>query len=123
MIQRLMTMLTLLVMTTLPISAQKDIKIETLFGKDYIERHKATEVMVQGKELKSYDLTLFRSVTFKKGDALSEKVEQWIEADTRNAYDKEVGRLDGRLYYGFFCLPPHKGKNRYLFYRTARTKA
>ena len=119
MIKRLITMLTLLVLTALPTLAQKEMKIEVLFEKDYIERHKATEVMVQGKELESYDLTLFRSVTFKDGNALSSKVEQWIEADTRNAYDKEVGRINGQLYYGFFCLPPHKGKNRYLFYRNA----
>ena len=117
--KRLKTILTIFVLATLPALAQEDLKIGELFGNDYIKKHKATEVMVQGKELKPYDLTLFRSVTFDNGKTLSEKIEKWIDTDSRNAYDKEVGRINGKLYYGFFCLPPHKGKNRYLFYRNA----
>ena len=79
--------------------------------------------MVQGKELKPYNLTLFHSVTFDNVKTSSEKIEEWIETDSREAYDKEVGRIKGKLYYGFFCLPPHKGKNRYLFYRNAALQA
>ena len=76
--KRLKTILTIFVLATLPALAQEDLKIGELFDNDYIKKHKATEVMVQGKELKPYNLTLFRSVTFDNGKALSEKIEKWI---------------------------------------------
>ena len=44
------------------------------------------------------------------GETMVKQIEEWIEADSRDAYDKEVGRLKGQLYYGFFCLPPQKAK-------------
>lgn len=117
--KRLETILIILVLATLPALAQEDLKIGKLFDNEYINEYKATEVVVQGKELKPYNLTLFHSVTFDNVKTSSEKIEEWIETDSREAYDKEVGRIKGKLYYGFFCLPPHKGKNRYLFYRNA----
>lgn len=117
--KRLKTILIILALGALPTLAQKNLKIDRVFEHNYIERHKATEVMVQGRELKPYNLTLFRSVTFNDGQTLSAQVEQWVETDSREAYDKEVGRVKGHLYYGFFCLPAHKGKLRYLFYRNA----
>lgn len=117
--KRLKTILIILALGALPALAQKNLKIDRVFEHNYIERYKATEVMVQGRELKPYNLTLFRSVTFDNGEPMAEQIEQWIEADSREAYDKEVGRVKGQLYYGFFCLPAHKGKLRYLFYRNA----
>ncbi|MBR5803687.1 MAG: hypothetical protein IKY31_05035 [Bacteroidaceae bacterium] len=121
--KRLKTILIILVLAALPALAQEDLKIGKLFDNDYINEYKATEVVVQGKELKPYNLTLFHSVTFDNVKTSSEKIEEWIETDSREAYDKEVGRIKGKLYYGFFCLPPHKGKNRYLFYRNAALQA
>lgn len=117
--KRLNIILSILVLTILPTLAQNELKISRLFDRDYINRYKATEVLVQGRELKYYNLTLFRCVTFEDGEPMVGQIEQWIETDCRETYDKEVGRIKGQLYYGFFCLPAHKGKLRYLFYRNA----
>ena len=136
--KRLKTILTIFVLATLPALAQEDLKIGELFynehteefksnpkgnirtGRDYsINQSLVSEISIQGQHLKPYNLTLFRSVTFENGETMVKQIEEWIEADSRDAYDKEVGRLKGQLYYGFFCLPPQKGKRRYLFYRNA----
>lgn len=136
--KRLNTILIILALGALPALAQEGLKIEELFynkhtkefksnpkkdikaGRDYsIHQSLVSEVSIQGQYLKPYNLTLFRSVTFENGETMAKQIEEWIEADSRDAYDKEVGRLKGQLYYGFFCLPTHKGKQRYLFYRNA----
>ena len=46
-------------------------------------------------------------------------IEQLVRNDTRLAADKETGLKAGRLYYGFYRLPPLSKKplNRYIFYR------
>lgn len=135
--KQLIAILTLFMLAALPMPAQENLQINQLFSNktqpdrdfkrgsrsaasEYVKDNRVVkEVVVQGRELKPYDLTLFRSVTFDNGEQMAKQIEEWIEADSREAYDKEVGRIQGRLYYGFFCLPAHKGKLRYLFYRNA----
>ena len=136
--KRLKTILIILVLAALPALAQEDLKIGKLFYNEHTEKFKAnpkenitagrdysipqslvSEVSIQGQNLKPYNLTLFRSVTFENGETMAKQIEEWIEADSRDAYDKEVGRIKGQLYYGFYCLPAREDKKRYLFYRNA----
>ena len=136
--KRVKTILIILVLTVLPALAQKDLKIGELFYNEHTEKFKTnpkgniitgrdysipqslvSEVSIQGQNLKAYNLTLFRSVTFENGETMAKQIEEWIEADSRDAYDKEVGRIKGQLYYGFYCLPTRDKKKRYLFYRNA----
>ena len=45
-------------------------------------------------------------------------MERRVTEDGKSATKKEVAMIGGRLYYGFYVLPPKdKNTNRYLFYR------
>ena len=43
-------------------------------------------------------------------------VERAVKQDGARATDREVQLRGGRLYYGFYALPRHNSKNRYLLY-------
>ena len=107
----------LLAMAFLPAFSQEGLSINGLFGGPYKNREDAVETFMKGKVLKVYRLTLFRSIklTPRGNEALS--IERRVKADTRNAVDKEVGTIGGRLYYGFYRLRPNGKTNRYIFYR------
>lgn len=104
-------------------TAQEGLQINSFFDKHYKEWKKATEVLVKGKQLKPYDLTLFRSITLKDLPEEALKIEACVMKDVEKAVDKEEGRIGERLYYGFYCLPPrYEMTYRYLFYRNTSVK-
>ena len=74
-------------------------------------------MLIKGKELKKYHLTLFRSLTVTDAPAVSEEIEELVSRDALAAVDKEEGRVGKKLYYGFYCFPPRDDNYRYLFYR------
>jgi hypothetical protein len=101
----------------LPLWAQKGMHVESLFGGRFKQDKRAVEVLIKGKELKKYHLTLFRSLTVTDAPALSEEIEALVSQDAASAVDKEVGTVGKRLYYGFYCFPARDKSFRYLFYR------
>lgn len=101
----------------LPLSAQQGLHIEPLFNGQYRNQKGATEVLMKGRKLQPYKLTLFRSLTLPTGVANVRNIERMVHADASAAIDKEVGIGKNRLYYGFYQLKPRNGKRRYLFYR------
>lgn len=106
-----------------PACAQRRLAIESQFdgSKPYYET--ATRVWVEGKELKPYKLTLYKSITVKENPEAFADMETAVMADTLYALSKELGHIQGRLYYAFICLrndTPHRqrpGHYRYVFYR------
>ena len=108
--------------TIMPVFAQETLQVERLFD-TYRKHPHAVELLVKGKELKSFNLTLFRSLTMSKDAAARKRIEEAVLADTKDAVDKEEGMLGGRLYYGFYCLSSSGKKNRYLFYRNSALRA
>ncbi|WP_034541511.1 DUF6108 family protein [Phocaeicola paurosaccharolyticus] len=116
MIKRII-LLMLLVSLTMGISAQEGLGINQLFGNRYRNNRNAIEVLVKGKELKDYDLSLFRSLTVKYSPDEAKVIEKLVTADAKDAVDKETGRIGGNLYFGFYQLQPAKGKHRYIFFR------
>lgn len=107
--------------TLWPAVAQKNSRIGEVL--DELRRHpNATEVVVKGKELKPYKLSYFRSVTVNPRHADLGSILRLVKEASDKAMDKEEGLLGGELYYGFYCLPPVKEQNRYLFYRNATLK-
>lgn len=103
----------------LPLWAQKGMHVESLFGGRFKQDKRAVEVLIKGKELKKYHLTLFRSLTVTDAPALSEEIEALVSQDATSAVDKEVGTVGKRLYYGFYCFSARDESYRYLFYRNA----
>ena len=99
-------------------NAQKNMGISPLFKGTEREKYGFSAVIIEGKSLKKYDLTLFKSVTTTKSEWFSE-IEGLVENDSKNAIDKECGYIDGKLYYGFYQFKPQDGKYRYIFYRNS----
>jgi len=98
------------------VQAQKGLHIGEFFNRKFA---KATLVQVEGRELKPYHLTLYRSFSIGETENVADRMEQCVMADARLAYSKETGELGERLYYAFLALPPREGQqaNRYIFYR------
>ena len=97
--------------------AQEGLQVAQLFDGRYAHRKDAVEVLVKGRKLKPYKLTLFRSLTLQADSAEQRFIEHLVEADAVRAADKESGRMGGRLYYGFFCIPAGKPPFRYIFFK------
>lgn len=101
----------------IPLSAQDGLQVAALFDGRYRKCPDVIEVMLQGKKVKPYGLTLFRSLTLPAHTADVSYVESLVKSDGARAGDKEVGMKGRRLYYGFYGLPSRNNLNRYIFYR------
>lgn len=112
----------LALMLAMPLSAQTGLHIAPLFGGQYRGDRGATEVLMKGRKLAPYKLTLFRSLTLNTALVNLAQVERLVRADGAAAVDKEVGLRGGRLYYGFYQLRPAGKTRRYLFYRNNSLK-
>lgn len=115
--KRTLTILAIALFAAFVAKAQGSLNVAKVFDGRFRDRKEATEVLLKGKEIKSYGLTLFRSLTRVLPDKEAQQVEAWVTADGASATDKETGRKGSRLYYGFYKLKPSGGQNRYIFYR------
>jgi hypothetical protein len=100
-----------------PLTAQTGLNVNRLFDGRYRGQKNAIEVLVKGKKLQPYKLTLFRSLTLKDAGAQIGEMEQLVRLDGAKAVDKETGLIGQHLYYGFYRFAATKGKYRYLFFR------
>ena len=101
--------------------AQKDLNIAIYFSEQYLEIDGVSAVHIEGQDLCIYNLSLFRSIRLtpeSTPDKSRKLMEQRVMEDGKLATKKEVAMIGGRLYYGFYVLPPRDKKtNRYIFYR------
>lgn len=101
--------------------AQEKLRSASLFDGRYNNREGAVEVLVKGKKLTPYHLTLFRSLTLQADPDEIAEISALVESDAKHAAEKETGSIGGKLYYGFFCFPGNgKEPNQYLFSATLR---
>ena len=102
-------------------TAQKGLNIAIYFSEPYLETEGLSHVHIEGNDLVSYNLSLFRSIRLtpeSTPDNSRKLMEQRVIEDGKHATKKEVVMIGGRLYYGFYALPPKNGNtNRYIFYR------
>lgn len=113
-------LLLILVFMTVPkLYAQDGLNVSRLFDGQYKQKTNAIEVLVKGRKLEPYKLTLFRSLTVKNAPVEFDQIEELVTRDGREALDKETGMIGGRLYYGFYRLPPKGECYRYLFFRNS----
>lgn len=86
----------------------------------------AKEVYITGRKLRSYNLTAYRSFSIdinSKTKAAGKEIELAVRKDGRNAVDKEMVELAGRLYFAVYSLKQTDSKqNRYLFYKNNALK-
>lgn len=99
--------------------AQEGLNISRLFDGRYKQKANAIEVLVKGRKLKPYNLTLFQSLTVKGSPEEFRQIEELVTRDGQQATDKETGMIGGKLYYGFYRFAPLKDRHRYLFYRNS----
>lgn len=98
--------------------AQQGLAVAPVFDGRYQSNRNAVEVVVKGRKLKPYGLTLFKSITLKELPTDAAWITRLVEADSRNAMDKEEGRIRGRLYYGFYRFKQEGNVPfRYIFFR------
>ena len=112
-------MIGILMLATAEAWSQEGLRIGELFDVSYKRKNNAIEVTVKGETLKRYRLKLFRSLTVTNDPKDFERIEKLVEADGKDAVSKETGRIGERLYYAFYCFPPHNGRLRYVFYRNS----
>lgn len=98
---------------------QEGLNVSRLFDGQYKQQTNAIEVLVKGRKLKPYNLTLFRSLTVKNSPKEFQQIEELVVQDGLQALDKETGMIGGKLYYGFYRLPPTGERYRYLFFRNS----
>lgn len=115
--KRIILIITLLLITFNFLSAQGGLAVNSLFGNKYKKEKNAVEVLVKGKELQSYKLTLFRSITVSSSLPELFEIENLVKQDAGKSVDKEVGMIGTHIYYGFYRFPPKDFKYRYLFFR------
>lgn len=115
--KRLLFILTVCLMATIA-NAQKNMGIAQLFEGMERAKYGFSAVVIEGKSLKKYNLTLFKSVTTTKTEMFDE-LEGMVESESKEAIDKECGYINGKLYYGFYQFKPANGKYRYIFYRNS----
>ena len=60
-------------LAVLPLWAQKGMHVEALFDSRFKQDKRAVEVLIKGKELKKYHLTLVRSLTVTDAPTLSKE--------------------------------------------------
>lgn len=118
-------MLMLWLYVSVPLCAQRGLQVAQLFDGRFKHDKQCVELLVKGRSLSPYDLTLLRSLTFDKHARVLPQVEALVNQDAHKSVDKEVGLIDGRLSYGFYRFLPEKGAkgpHRYIVYRRTESQ-
>lgn len=101
--------------------AQKGLHVESLFDGSFEKNSKAVTVDVKGKRLKSYNLTLFRSITVHDAPQDAGRMAAAAYADGRNAVSSEEVKRGKETVAGYYQLPPEakdgKHPNRFILFR------
>lgn len=118
---RFLTMLTLILVASLSAIAQQKLAIMPLLDNATSTNPSAeiASVEVSGKQLKPHNLSIYKSLSVSGDAALAEKMERAVMHDGTSAESREVSLRDGRLYFGFYTMPPAGNENRYIFYLNA----
>lgn len=112
------TTLILALLLAVTSTAQSHLNVAPMFEGKEGWNLKFTGVHIEGKELKPYNLTLFRSITT-SDHRLYDKIESLVEKDGKSTIDKESGYINGKLYYAFYQFKPKNKKYQYLFYHNS----
>lgn len=112
----------IITVSALPAAAQKGMNVASLFDGGYQNRKDVTEIVVEGKRLKPFNLRLFRSITVTGNVSLAAEMERLVRLDGKAASDREEGMIGGKLYYAFYSFPDGNGGYRHLFFRNNMLK-
>ena len=99
--KRRTTLLLLMLFLLAEATAQNQLNVAPLFEKSKHGKTMFTASHIEGKHLKPYNLTLFRSITT-SDYRIYDEIEQLVEKDGKETIDKESGYINGKLFYAFY---------------------
>lgn len=114
--QRLILLLWIAVCAVAGALAQTGLNVSELFGERYRNNKNATEIQLNGRDLKGYNLSAYKSLTLVDSPKEAKKIEALLAKDAVNAVDSEVANKKGQLFYAFYRLPDYDYEHRYLLY-------
>lgn len=112
-----------LITATLPLSAQKGLRINEVFEGNIINELALHESLVKGESLEPFKLKVLHTVKFTTGNSARDKVEALFKEDMQGRLSDENDNLeleyrDGRLYYAIVQIADtKKGLHRYICYQ------
>lgn len=124
---RICCLIAMLTCLSLHTWAQEGLRIEPLFEK-YGRQKNVTRVELNGSILKSYRMTIYKSLIFKEVTPYLEEIQQAIENDKRTGTQKAQEVMEsGRLLSGYYQLDDvqRKGKTqkRYILFKLGREES
>lgn len=102
-------------------SAQKNLALSLLFAGEYNRNNQAVVVIVKGKKLEPYHLTLFHSIDVKNSEEDVKRFEKAVLADGRKAESSEIVKVGQKIVACYYQLPPEpndsRKRNRFILFR------
>jgi len=110
----------LLLIAPAMMQAQENLRIGDVFSY-YGKRHGSTMVQLSEDVIRTYDMTLYKSLSFRP-ESFGNKSLDWvidcIDQDKRKAKKIKETMLDGSLKSGYYQLPQVKsGINRFILFK------
>ena len=104
--------------------AQEGLTIDRFFDDAYQSQSGITSVNISGDQLKQWkcDISLYRSITVENNMTEAEEMERAVKKDGVHATSRTVSMTNGHIYFGYYALPPAKGKNRFIIFMRSRDK-
>lgn len=110
--KKLLTIILLLLSSHLGSWAQKGLAIQAAFDELAVKKN-ATEVVMSGKRLKNFHLSLFHSLEIKNPSTSDrQRILLLVQTDAAQAITKEETPA-----HNFYELPRHNGTHTYILYR------
>lgn len=99
--------------------AQEGLAVAPLFDGKYNRDKQAVVVLIKGKTLKEYNLSLFHSIAITDRPDDVALFEAAVQADSRKAENSETVKSGDNTVAGYYQLPPSKpgGENRFILFR------
>lgn len=118
--KEIITMLTVVIYLLLApdVGAQEGLAVDAVFSQK-AQRNNSREVFLQGRSVKEYGLTLFRSLMVENEPQKVEHMQQTAEADAKNATDIMRIMENEKPLAIYMQLPPQKkkGEARFVLFR------
>ena len=100
--------------------AQQGLQIASLFQK-YRKQKGVTVVELSKEMLETYEMTLYKSISFKDTEKFMPEIRRCLESDKKRA--KKIKEIieEGEVKSGYYQLPPQKGEiNRFILFKTGK---
>lgn len=110
--KKILTLILIILSPHLGLQAQKGLAIQAAFD-ELTVRKNATEVIMSGKRLKDFHLSLFHSLEIKNPSAADrQRITSLVQTDAAQAITQEETSA-----HSFYELPQRKGMHSYILYR------